>query len=62
MLTTREFQRGCGPLMPLRRVRGAPGVAGFYQRIYASLASERVSSFRIADNDDDHEEEEEEED
>lgn len=27
--------------------------SGFYRRVYASSAPERVSSFRIADNDDD---------
>jgi len=31
--------------------------SGFYRRVYASSASERASSFRIADNDDDEEEE-----
>ncbi|KYN17881.1 hypothetical protein ALC57_09763 [Trachymyrmex cornetzi] len=85
MLTTREFRRRRGPLMPSRRVCGAPGgpvrrgnvlrgtgyglrhhacllacllSSGFYRRVYASSASERVSSFRIADNEDDDEEEE----
>ncbi|KYQ52484.1 hypothetical protein ALC60_08344 [Trachymyrmex zeteki] len=80
MLTTREFRWRRGPLMPSRRVCGAPGgparrgnvprgtwyglrhhacllSSGFYRGVYASSASERVSSFHIADNDDDEEEE-----